>query len=117
MAVCRFSFSTVSTFEDRIFPHSTGLRPLPGLLPCYLRNHQWQLTNNNSEAGQGYCCPYDASLRLFFLFFEKNPFFAHFASLGVFFLGLERNRGGGGSIRIELIFVALAILELEANKE
>ena len=64
MAVCRFSFSTVSTFEDRIFPHSTGLRPLPGPLPCYLRNHQRQLTNNNSEAGQGYCCPYDASWRL-----------------------------------------------------
>ena len=43
---------------DGISPHSTGLRPLSGPLPCYvLRFHHIK------EAGQGYRWPHDAFWR------------------------------------------------------
>ena len=41
-------------------PHSTGLCPLSGPLPCYSPT----LTQKLYKAGQGYRCPYDASWRL-----------------------------------------------------
>ena len=50
---------------NRISPHSTGLCPLSGLLPCYSLRLQ-----NSKEAGQGKRWPYDAFGRLVFSFFH-----------------------------------------------
>ena len=49
---------------DGISPHSTGLRPLPGPLPCYHWSNYKENNKRNSWAGQGNRWPFDALWQL-----------------------------------------------------